>query len=195
MQIVSDVDHIMVIDDVFSAELCQEIIRRFEADPAKNNAYSTTNDKLSMPYRQGLCITISERESWRDIDQQLYQGITEAARCYMLRYNIQTDAIDNGYTVARFEPGEVTRPHIDSVHGKSVFRLITAVCYLNDLDQGGETYFIQQGASVKPKRGRVVLFPPFFTHPHGSTPASDRRYIMVTWICSNPNLFKPGEPL
>ena len=37
-------------------------------------------------------------------------------------------------------------------------RLFTTLCYLNDLDAGGETEFPELKIKVKPKLGRVLIF-------------------------------------
>jgi hypothetical protein len=60
-----------------------------------------------------------------------------------------------------------------------------AIWYLNDVPgPGGETEFPLQGVSVRPEEGKLVLFPPFWTHVHrGVTLQQGVKYIATTWIC------------
>jgi predicted 2-oxoglutarate/Fe(II)-dependent dioxygenase YbiX len=71
--------------------------------------------------------------------------------------------------------------------GPGVFsqRQLVAVWYLNDVQgPGGETEFAHQEVKVTPKEGRLVLFPPFWTHLHrGATVERGVKYIATTWIC------------
>jgi len=59
-----------------------------------------------------------------------------------------------------------------------------AIWYLNDVaGPGGETEFKHQGISVKPEAGRLLVFPPFWTHEHrGVTLEAGVKYIATTWV-------------
>ena len=66
----------------------------------------------------------------------------------------------------------------------SAMRQLVAVWYLNSLDQqGGETEFQQQDVSITPEAGKLLLFPPFWTHLYrGKTLQSGHKYIATTWV-------------
>ena len=62
------------------------------------------------------------------------------------------------------------------------YRVITFIIYLNDVLEGGETEFFGN-IKIKPRRGRIVLFPASWTFPHrGIVPISDDKYILTGWI-------------
>ena len=46
---------------------------------------------------------------------------------------------------------------------------------MQDLE-AGELYFPEQDVLVKPKAGRMVIAPTFFTHPHMVLPTLEDRY-------------------
>jgi hypothetical protein len=56
--------------------------------------------------------------------------------------------------------------------------------YLNDVEEGGETEFESEfGFTVKPKQGRMVVFPPMWMFPHrGKQPISNSKYILSTYL-------------
>ena len=57
-------------------------------------------------------------------------------------------------------------------------RQLVAMWYLNNVaGPGGETEFDLQQVSVKPKEGKLVLFPPFWTHIHRAVTKSKRREV------------------
>jgi hypothetical protein len=77
------------------------------------------------------------------------------------------------------------KPHFD--FGPETPRTISCILYLNDVEEGGETYFDQFDFSVAPKAGRLVLFPSTFPYSHEARlPVSGNKYVLVTWF---------GQPL
>ena len=62
-------------------------------------------------------------------------------------------------------------------------RFLVVMAYLNDVEAGGETAFFHQDLKIKPKKGTVVVFPPYFTHIHkGYPPVSSSKYICNCYI-------------
>ena len=61
--------------------------------------------------------------------------------------------------------------------------------YLNDVEEGGETAFFHQNIKVKPEKGKMVIFPPYFTHMHkGMRPISNDKYICNCYFGVNPDI-------
>lgn len=65
----------------------------------------------------------------------------------------------------------------------SIFREISAVLYLNDVEDGGETYFENFDLSIKPKAGSLAIFPSSYAYIHGANvPVSNDKFVVVTWF-------------
>ncbi len=58
----------------------------------------------------------------------------------------------------RYSPGQEYRPHFDYVKSAANRRLMTALIYLNEDYEGGETEFVRTGLKVKGGTGDVILF-------------------------------------
>lgn len=72
-------------------------------------------------------------------------------------------------------------PKNDALH-----RILLFMFYLNDVEKGGTTDFYYQEKSVKPKAGRMVIAPAYFTHTHrGQMPVSNDKYILTSWVLFN----------
>jgi len=55
--------------------------------------------------------------------------------------------------------------------------------YLNDVKEGGETEFLHFSKRVKPKTGRIVIWPAGFPYLHrGNPPLSGKKYILTSWM-------------
>ena len=71
-------------------------------------------------------------------------------------------------------------------HNEALHRVLLWMFYLNDVAEGGETDFYYQQQSVKPKAGRMVIAPAYFTHTHrGNAPISNNKYILTSWMLFN----------
>lgn len=73
--------------------------------------------------------------------------------------------------------------HMEAQDRGTSDRILTLMTYLNDVEQGGTTEFIQQGLQVEPKAGRTIVWPAYYTHPHrGNPPYSGAKYIITGWV-------------
>ncbi len=74
--------------------------------------------------------------------------------------------------------------HIE--HGKGYEnepRAFVFSVYLNDVEEGGETEFLHFSKRVKPKTGRIVIWPAAFPYLHrGNPPLSGKKYILTSWM-------------
>jgi hypothetical protein len=74
--------------------------------------------------------------------------------------------------------------HIE--HGKgfeNAPRAFVFSIYLNDIEEGGETEFLHFSKRVKPKTGRIVIWPAAFPYVHrGNPPLSGEKYILTSWM-------------
>lgn len=74
--------------------------------------------------------------------------------------------------------------HIE--HGKGFNnepRAFVFTIYLNDIEDGGETEFLNFSKRIKPKTGRIVIWPAGFPYVHrGNPPLKDKKYILTSWL-------------
>ena len=66
-------------------------------------------------------------------------------------------------------------------------RALVYTIYLNDVEEGGETEFLHFSKRVKPKKGRIVIWPAGFPYVHrGNPPLSGEKYILTSWLKLRP---------
>tara|TARA_Y100000114_G_scaffold140584_1_gene145600 strand:+ start:6145 stop:6732 length:588 start_codon:yes stop_codon:yes gene_type:complete len=75
--------------------------------------------------------------------------------------------------------------HSESNNLATVNRTLVWSVYFNDLEESGETEFLYQKQKIKPKAGRVLIFPGSFTHLHRGNPPYEAKYIATGWLASN----------
>jgi hypothetical protein len=75
------------------------------------------------------------------------------------------------------------KQHIDK--GPKNPREFSAILYLNDVYEGGETYFEHFDIAIPSKSGRMVIFPANYPYIHEAIqPKSDDKFAIVTWFIS-----------
>jgi len=167
-------------------ELCQSAIERFEAHA--DEQYQGRIGQLAEKDRsikKSTDLVVSGKPHWKDIDQALFRSMGQAILEFRESYPYFKGPFkDMGYAIQRTLPGEHYHWHIDGGSHDFSQRQLVAVWYLNDVEgPGGETEFLFQDIRVKPEQGKLVLFPPFWTHEHrGVTLQKGVKYIATTWV-------------
>ena len=176
------------IGQALAPDVCRETIRRFEENTDQQNAGRIGSGQAEeSAVKKTTDIFISGRDDWQDIDgllrQSLASGLREMAGMYPF-FGVNRFK-DIGYNLQRYRPGEYYHWHVDSGPGEFMSRQLVAIWYLNDVEgPGGETEFGLQDVAVKPEQGKLVLFPPFWTHIHRAAILEKGvKYIATTWLC------------
>lgn len=177
---------IFEINNALTPDICQSVIQRFEANPKQQYqgkvGQQATNDQ-SIKHTTDLAA--SANEGWKDIDQILHRSMGLALREFRERYPFfQGPFKDIGYNIQRYQPGEYYHWHIDGGSHQFADRQLVAIWYLNDVAApGGETEFLFQNVKITPAEGKLVLFPPFWTHEHRAVTVTEGiKYIATTWL-------------
>jgi predicted 2-oxoglutarate/Fe(II)-dependent dioxygenase YbiX len=174
--------------DALPRDVCREMIRRFE---------ERTDQQYPGRIGQGVAeeanikkttdLHISSHADWKDIDTLLTQSLTHAFNEFRREFPFfgVNRFKDLGYNLQRYRPGEYYHWHVDAGPGEFMTRQLVALWYLNDVPgPGGETEFALQNLKVTPQEGKLVMFPPFWTHIHRAvTVTTGVKYIATTWIC------------
>ncbi len=167
-------------------DICQEMIRRFEAageEQYPGRIGQTAQEEFSI--KRSTDLVISGKQHWRDIDRELFRSLGRAITEFRSAFPFFRGPFkDSGYAMQRTRPGEFYHWHIDGGSHEFSQRQLVAVWYLNDVPgPGGGTEFSYQDVQVRPEAGKLLLFPPFWTHEHrGATLESGIKYIATTWV-------------
>ena len=177
---------IFEIKEALPADVCREIIRRFEENPEQQYegriGQQASKDRS---IKRTTDLAASGNEHWRDIDRMLHRSLGLAIREFQNLFPFFRGPFkDIGYNIQRYHPGEYYHWHIDGGSHQFADRQLVAIWYINDVEgPGGETEFRAQGVKVTPEQGKLVLFPPFWTHEHRAvTVEKGIKYIATTWV-------------
>ena len=169
-----------------SIDLCKEMIRRFEQHV--DEQYEGRIGQMiyqDQSVKKSTDLVVSGKPHWKDIDRALFHSLGAAMLELRETYPYFKGPFkDVGYAIQRTDPGGYYHWHIDGGSHDFSQRQLVAVWYLNDVEgPGGETEFSLQNIRIKPEAGKLLLFPPFWTHEHrGATLHKGVKYIATTWV-------------
>lgn len=195
--------------NVLTAELCENIITRFENDKLRQEPGligSNQSSRVNKDIKNTTDLRISDSKEWSDIDSIVYKLLNMHFKKYKdeVEYDIENDddiennddrriipklsfipnyVKDTGYHVQKYNKNEGKYVwHSDMIFSdKAETRVITFIIYLNDICEGGETDFYFK--KIKPEKGKIILFPAVWIFPHrGLMPISNDKYIITGWI-------------
>ena len=73
--------------------------------------------------------------------------------------------------------------HCENVNIKSSVRTLVWMLYLNTVEDKGGTDFYYQDYTCKAEIGKLVIWPPYWTHSHRSQVSpSEMKYILTGWM-------------
>jgi hypothetical protein len=178
--------NIYVIENILDDLTCEEFISFIEK--LDLNDTSEEPDKLLKCKYLNL---LNNNPTHSIIDFKIYSIFNKIFEI-MTKCNPYINITGDTYYILRKIYGE-TQLHTDEVraiHTNYFFnqiRCLAAVIALNDNFEGGVFKFPHQNIEHKMKKGSVILFPPFWTHPHQITTVGENqyRYTITTWGTEN----------
>jgi hypothetical protein len=192
INVLSASPYILTIEDFLSNDEIRALIGTVKGwqrstDSGEMNSLGQSGSKLS----EGR----TSSTSWCDGDCENNPHVTSVYKKIEEVVNIPRDNFES-FQVLRYELGQRYEPHHDYGTGDKYSaagpRILTFFLYLSDVDEGGETQFPAIGLSVKPKKGRAVLWPSVFDHDlhlrdartmHEAQPiVSGKKFAANTWI-------------
>jgi hypothetical protein len=168
------------------ADWCEEMIRRFEAHPEQQRkGVIGQQGSEDAGIKRTMDLVVSDKPEWKDVDDLFFRCMGAAMAEFRESFPFFKGPFkDMGYQIQRYLPGEFYHWHIDGGSHQFADRQLVALWYLNDVPgPGGETQFLYQDVAVKPEQGKMVLFPPFWTHEHRAAELKQGvKYIATTWV-------------
>jgi hypothetical protein len=201
-------DYIYVNNYSISKELCFDIIKLFEKSEDKYPGITGSGLNKDIKDTNDFRINHTDKK-WEKIYKFLHNEITINLNKYFKKLNSISD-FNNPYQNTKFtfqhfishnfyyssiqiqkykkNTGRYIYHNDSEIDLKeNKYRIITFIWYLNDILEGGETFF-NGNISIKPETGKLVFFPSTWTYPHcGKIPLSNDKYIMTGWIYTDIN--------
>ena len=84
------------------------------------------------------------------------------------------------FNIGKYFPGDHFSPHSERTGLTTLHRLFAWMTYLNDVEDGGQTYFSHFGIKVKPETGKTLIWPAEWTYIHAGEVVKSGNKYMIT---------------
>ena len=183
-------NNILIIEnnELMSNELCDEFVNYIDSTSDYKIEQWGVKQNVNCKY---IDITdIKEKDIKAKFDNDIYKIINYIINVLYKDYNIYCSG-DSGYCLRKIDGP--TRLHKDGISVDIIddryipikkIRNMSIIIALNDDYEGGEFYFPIQDFKIKLKKGQIIAFPPYWTHPHMvESPTNETyRYTINTWL-------------
>lgn len=181
-----------IYDNVLSVDKCNEMIDYFEL--MKKLKYSYTRPELKdgkLHHKDDETVFVMEPELLIRGDNPVivpfFEVFWEYYDQYTEQFSIIKDSQKHGILNMRLQktlPGQGYHVwHYEAMSRENAARMMVFSLYLNDVAEGGETEFLYVKKRISPKAGRLMIWPPGFTHTHrGNPPLTEEKYILTGWL-------------
>jgi len=203
---VADIDHYCRVYDNFLEDSdCDEYIAKFEETITFD---AERHRELSVCYREdgsmicGQCDCMRtnpmEYPRFRDLNSKLINKWVESIERYkedtgidQFKYQWPKQYGWEELRIKKFRvdsnKGHGLNPHTDVYSYAHAKRFLCMMVYLNDDFTDGETFFPLMNVKVKPKKGRLLFFPPSWNYLHQGIPPqppsnNDAKYFIMTHL-------------
>ncbi|GKV68881.1 2OG-Fe(II) oxygenase [Sporosarcina sp. NCCP-2716] len=171
---------VVVLGNMLSDEECEELIW-LSADKVKRSKIGMTRAENDIRTSSSMFIDETDNLTVTRIEKRI-----EAVMNIPIEHG-------EGLQILKYEPGQQYKAHHDFFSANSNVtnnRISTLVMYLNDVEQGGETFFPHLKLSVTPQKGMAVYFEYFYNDPalndmtlHGGAPVElGEKWVATQWM-------------
>lgn len=184
-----DKNFIGIFDGYILPSDCKKVIEYYEKENDFTAKFTRQNLEKFPPVMKddtAKALNSQNLHIWKDSFKAFFANFDLALKKYVDSTSLNTLYHELKYTgmkVQKTLPGQGYHIwHIEHGRGEED-RVLTYLIYLNEVEEGGETELLHQSARIKPKTGRILIFPAGFPYVHrGNPPLKGNKYILTSWI-------------
>lgn len=170
--------------------ICDDLISYFELNIAKQKI-GHSGSGLNPEIKDSVDISMNPKdiilpghEAFKKYFDQLFECYKNYVEDWTFLNKISDKFEIGSFNLQRYKPGQ----HFKEIHTErsslaTLHRFFAFMTYLNDVEEGGSTYFSHYDLEIQPQRGLTLIWPAEWTHAHkGNILKEGSKYIITGWI-------------
>ena len=170
--------------------ICDDLISYFELNHAKQKS-GVLSGGLNLDKKDSIDISIKPKDIILPGNEAFKAYFDQLLECYK-NYVEEWTFLDKiserleigSFNLQRYKTGQ----HFKEIHTErssleELHRIFAFMTYLNDVQEGGSTYFSYYDLEIQPRKGLTLIWPAEWTHAHrGNILKKGTKYIITGWI-------------
>ena len=170
--------------------ICDDLISYFELNLAKQKS-GVLSGGLNLDKKDSIDISINPKDIILPGNEAFKAYFDQLLECYK-NYVEEWTFLDKiserleigSFNLQRYKTGQ----HFKEIHTErssleSLHRIFAFMTYLNDVQEGGSTYFSHYDLEIQPRKGLTLIWPAEWTHAHrGNILKEGSKYIITGWL-------------
>ena len=166
------------------SEICDDLISYFKENTEYKAPGYVGVKELRHDIKKSTDVCFFNNSNDKRI-KRFFVALTECAKPYCKKYGLhQNLRTEVGNNIQYYKAGEgYFKNHYERDTVKNSVRELAYMVYLNTLTDKGGTIFPRHHKTITPIKGKTVLWPAGFTHPHrGVISSTQEKYIATGWF-------------
>ena len=171
--------------------LCENIVNFFEQRKDLHHKGEISQSGKNEEAKKSIDISLNPRNLNEKGFENIKLFIETLQECFedyknqwpFLKNNINVLDIPS-FNIQKYEiGGHFNMMHCERANLQSMQRVFAWMTYLNDVEDGGGTYFEHFNLRIKPTKGKTLIWPAEWTHAHrGEILNKGNKYIITGWM-------------
>ncbi|MDC0222215.1 2OG-Fe(II) oxygenase [Gammaproteobacteria bacterium] len=172
--------------------LCDELIAYFESHIAEQKIGITSGSRgrdLNVKNRIDISIAPNQLKlPGNEVFNTYVETLFKCYKDYLIQWPFLAEMgkkLEIGaFNFGRYQSGQhFQKTHTERSSLDTLHRVLAWMTYLNDVDEGGETYFSHYDLNIQPRKGLTIIWPAEWTHAHkGNVLLGGSKYILTGWM-------------
>ncbi|MDG2175668.1 MAG: 2OG-Fe(II) oxygenase [Gammaproteobacteria bacterium] len=172
------------------ASLCDGLVNYFESHQERQKR-GAVGGGVNSDYKKSTDISVAPNEvnlPGNEVFNEYFKCLFDCHKDYLAQWPFLREIAENieigGFNLQRYHSGEhFQKLHTERFNLSTLHRVLAWMTYLNDVDEGGSTYFSHYDIEVQPRRGLTLIWPAEWTHAHkGRVINAGSKYIITGWM-------------
>ena len=170
--------------------LCEKLVEYFEGNLYKQKQ-GMVGSGVNLDKKNSVDITIKPKEiklPGNEVINAYFETLFDCYKQYVSQWPFLEPIAQKleigSFNIQRYRTGQ----HFKEIHTErfslaSLHRVFAFMTYLNDVEEGGSTYFSHYDLEIQPKKGLTLIWPAEWTHAHkGNELRAGSKYIITGWM-------------
>ena len=165
-------------------KLCNQILEYRKTQPCGPGLYA--NGIVDKNAKDSVDSVFNPHDQlYKEYISQLYRCLTKYVKKYKVFDNLDL-TLKETTNIQFYPPGggyKIFHSELDRNRHPESKRILVFMTYLNDVYIGGQTEFLYQKKSFRPRKGKTLIWPADWTHTHrGKVAPFEEKTIVTGWI-------------